>query len=445
MLLEEVAGAVDRLIRPGEAGAVALSGGGDSLCLLHVLTRLAGPRGLRISAIHVDHGLRPESARQAQEVVALARGLGVETSVLRAGLAPDAPGNLQQRARSVRQRLIEEQARRLSLGWVAVGHTATDQAELVLMRAVRGTGPSGLGGMAWSRPMGSGGRLVRPLLGQRREDVASYLGRHGLTPVLDPTNETPRYLRNRVRQRVLPLLAAENPAVVAALCRLATTCREEDEALLRLAQQALASAEAPGGLAVARLQELPRGLLHRVLRLAHARAVGTTRRLDRGHVERVACLVAETGGSARVDLPGARVERRYGTLVWMAGGDPGQPQLAPFTVETPGRYPLSDGRVLEVVAGSAQGHPPWEVLSFGVGFPLLVRPPRAGDRIAIGPGRHKKVHRVLMDAKIPRAGRGSFPVVVADDVVVLLPGLRRGYGLGPGEGEALVVRLLAGA
>jgi len=430
------------LVRRGERGAVALSGGGDSLCLLHLLAQLRDELGLELVAVHVDHGLRPESAEQARQVQAMARTLGVVAHVRQARLS-GAPGNLQERAREERSRLLGELATDLSVDWVALGHTASDQAELVLMRAVRGAGVAGLGGMAWTTRMAPGTRLIRPLLGVTREAVGAYLARHGLQPVQDPSNETDRYFRNRVRRGVLPLLRRENPRVVETLCRLAQSCREEDGALEWAAAGILESARCADGLAVGPLRELPAGMLHRVLRAAHREATGSLRRLERGHLEELGRLLGSDGGTKGLDLPAARVERRYKRLVWLV--EPAGPAtFAPVVVDAPGRVVLGDGRALLVRICPTSDHR-LALSAERAPFPLTVRPAAAGDRVAIGGGGSRKVSRVLMDAKVPLAERGRIPVVVSQEEVVLVVGLRRGHGRGPGPGEmALVVELEGG-
>lgn len=449
MLLETFLRAVEsrRLLRRGDSGAVAFSGGGDSLCLLHLLQRIRREWDLSLQAVVVDHGLRPESADEAQRAAELARTLGLQPVVIRVSVSRE--GNLQQEAREVRQRLLLEHALAHRLAWVALGHTATDQAETVLMRAVRGTGVAGLGAMRWRRPLDEEVWLIRPLLGVTREEVAAYLELHGLSPVVDPTNETDGYLRNRIRRQVLPLLSQENPQVVRSLCRLAECCHQEDEALAHLAAEVLGRCEGEAGVRVEPLRPLPVGLVLRVLRLAHARATGTARRLERRHVEALLDLVQREGSGAVADVPGARVERRYGELVWNTrsgasalaaelGSDEAELQIA-----EPGATELADGRILNVTLETVEDQPPASLLDLQrVRFPLVVRPPLPGDRIAVGPDQSRKVARVLLDAKVPRTERPAVPVLLQGREVVMVVGLRRAWGWGPRQGQlGLVVRL----
>jgi tRNA(Ile)-lysidine synthase len=436
MLLEKVERAIlgDALISAGDRGAVALSGGQDSLCLLHLLVGLRSTLGLTLEALVVDHGLRPGSADAAKRAAALSDQLGVDAVILQAKVPTDR-GNVQQAAREERLGLLGEHARQRGLRWVALGHTATDQAETVLMRMIRGTGPRGLGGIACRRPP-----FIRPMLEVTREEVGRYLARHRLSPVIDPTNATDHFLRNRIRHRVLPLLERENPKVIDALCRLARSCREEDEALDQQARVILgrACARESRALDAAELKDLPRGILHRVLRLKYEEVAGPWVQLGRQHLEAIAQLLGSPAGTRGIDLPGGtRVERQYDRLCWHRSSARAAAVFEPVDLVGPGVVALSDGRslLLEVVAGGG--------LDLGqVRFPLHARPPLPGDRIAIDGGHTRKVARVLMDAKIPRDSRRHVPVVLYRDVVVMIAGVRVAHGYGAkGEVPGLVVHI----
>ena len=262
------------LLDRGDHVAIAFSGGPDSLCLLHLLARLAPALDLRLVALHVDHGLRTEARQEARRADELAEEAGVPFRLLRAELG-GAAGNLQERARDARALLLGEAAEAEGCQRLALGHTADDQAETVIMRAVRGAGPRGLAAMAWQD-----GTIIRPLLATTRQEIEAYLTSLHLRPVRDPTNAGQAYMRNRVRQGVMPLLRQENPRVVDALCRLAEICREEDLALTTVCGEALVRAGEglERGLDVRSLAGLPAAMLPRVLLLAHQQAEPTSAR-----------------------------------------------------------------------------------------------------------------------------------------------------------------------
>lgn len=199
---------------------VGVSGGVDSVVLAWTLDAL----GVEIVVAHVDHGLRPESAEDAAWVAALADEIGVPSEVLRVEVAD---GNVQAQAREARYRALGALAERIGSRSVAVAHTATDQAETLLLNLTRGAGLRGLAGMPPARPLANTDvTLLRPLLWASREEVEAVAQRNGWAWREDPTNETDRYLRNRIRHHVLPLLEAEGgPGTVRRMARSARIVR----------------------------------------------------------------------------------------------------------------------------------------------------------------------------------------------------------------------------
>jgi tRNA(Ile)-lysidine synthase len=204
----------ERLFSHGDIVLVAVSGGPDSIALLHVLSRLAQRLGIALVAHGVDHGLREEAASELALAGRIAEGIGVPFATTRVEVAPGS--NLMARARQARYEALTRAKERAGACLMATGHHADDRAETVLMRILRGTGPSGLAVLA-SR---SADR-VRPLVRARRHDVLLHLERHHLPYASDPTNGDPRFLRSRVRCELLPLLERLSPRIVEHLCALA--------------------------------------------------------------------------------------------------------------------------------------------------------------------------------------------------------------------------------
>lgn len=215
-LRRAVAHALDhhRVLEPGERVLIACSGGPDSTALLDALARLAPPRRLALHVAHVDHGLRPGSGSEAAVVAALASARALPFTGLRVAVAAGA--SLQDRARSARRQALLALAAELGATAVALGHTADDQAETVLMRALRGATPPSLAAMGMRD-----GALARPLLRVWREQTVATCAELGLTPLDDPSNRDPRYLRTRVRHEVIPVLEAVFPGARRRLCVLA--------------------------------------------------------------------------------------------------------------------------------------------------------------------------------------------------------------------------------
>ena len=276
----------------GEAVVCAVSGGADSLAMLG----LAVAAGLRAHAVHVDHGLRPDSPREAAIVAEAAARFGTsfEAVSVSVALGPD----LEARARAARYGALPE--------GVLVGHTADDQAETVLLNLLRGAGLDGLGGM---RPVAAGRRAVRrPILALRRSETAALVSSWGLRSVEDPSNDERRFRRNRIRHEVLPLLSeVAGRDVVPLICRTASLVRDDADLLAVLAS-GLDPTDAKA------LRGAPVPLAKRALRTWLREGEGTERHppsaseLDRVWAvvtcERVACVLA---GGRRLSRHGGRL------------------------------------------------------------------------------------------------------------------------------------------
>jgi tRNA(Ile)-lysidine synthase len=228
---------------PGDGVAVAVSGGADSLALLHGLRALAGPRRWRLAVLTVDHGLRAGSAADAAFVADHAKALGLPARVCAIGpgnLEPHRPAGPEGAARAARYGVLWPAADELGCRWLATGHTLDDQAETVLLQLLRGAGPDGLAAMTVRA-----GRLLRPLLGVRRAETRSCCTAVGLAWREDPTNADDEPLRNRVRRHLLPLLEELRPGATQTLARTAALAADERDWLAPLVATTLAATTAP--------------------------------------------------------------------------------------------------------------------------------------------------------------------------------------------------------
>jgi tRNA(Ile)-lysidine synthase len=394
------------LIRAGEPLMVMLSGGGDSVCLLDVAVRL----GAEVSALHVDHGLREDSAADAELCRTLCADLGVALVVERVELPRK--GNVQAEARDARYALAERHAR----GDYAAAHTASDQAETVLYRLAVSPGRRALLGMAPRR-----GRLVRPLLTVTREEVRDYCRARRLAWREDPSNADLRFARARVREKVLPALRALNPAVERNIAETAAQLRDEAEILDRAAEEALGRAPA-SPLLLEALRALPPALARLALRGAAEAAAGdaapaSSVPLPRRDADRILGLPLD--GSAEVQLPGGvRAVAEYGSLRFAREADPATPAAVPLPV--PGMVEFGDWRVEAAVGGGGDVLLDPRVTAAG----LVVRPWRHGDRIRpAGLGGTKTLQDLFTDRKVPRAERARVPVVEAGGEVAWVAGL----------------------
>ncbi|HEY1551976.1 MAG TPA: tRNA lysidine(34) synthetase TilS [Kofleriaceae bacterium] len=370
-----IARAVDAAIGQVTAIGVACSGGIDSMALADA----AIATGRHMVVVTVDHQLQPGSADVAEGVAAWARARGAIGEIRRVVVEPQA--SLEAAARDARYAALDTAIAEHGLAAMLLAHTARDQAETILMRVLRGTGPAGLVGMAAAR-----GSYLRPLLQVPRSATEAYVAARGLPTWPDPMNADATLTRVRVREQLLPLLRGENPALDDALIRLGASTHEWLEAI-----DQLAAPFARFPIACSALAEQPAAIRKRALaRALDAADIG----YDAVHLDqldRLACAPAR--GEVSIDLPNGRLVRSYDVL-------------APAVVASATEQPTAP-----------------------VGYEL--RAWRAGDRMCparLG-GRSKKLSDLYGDAKIPRAAREHARVLVRllDGTIVWAEHVGRAY------------------
>lgn len=318
-LLADVAAEIDRLdlLRGVRRLLVACSGGGDSTVLLDLLVRLSPRHGTELTVVHLDHGWREESVDDARFVRGLAEARGLDAVVER-NVVEVHGGSPEAAARRARLELFARTARERRADAVALGHTADDQLETVLLNLARGSGLRGLGGMRARRRV-DGLLLLRPLLRTRRAALRRYARSRGLDWRLDASNLDLSLTRNRVRRRLAPELETVHPGVAENVARAAALLQEEEdwiETLVATRLEELRRDESyPGGVALDAegLRRQPRPLQRRLVRAALEEVRGHRRGLELDHVQAVLGRVLTGRESAR-DLPGARVRAEGGRL-----------------------------------------------------------------------------------------------------------------------------------
>lgn len=395
---------------PQSAVVAGVSGGRDSMALAAVLVSLAPEFRWQLAVAHVHHGLRGAAADDdAAFVEEWARRWGLPFRLLTVTVEA-APGqSLEMAAREARHRALAEVARPLGAR-IALGHHLDDQAETVLLRLLRGTG---VGGLAAMRPVN--GAVVRPLLGYPRAALTAFLEAVGVPWREDASNADLTILRNRVRHRLLPLLAAEyNPRIVEALGRLARSAAELDEWAQREAGRWYQAHKAvdPDADEVRLIGLLaePSAVADRVMRLLAA-DLGfalTEEQLDRARAGSTVWPRHHT------------VEHQGQDLVVAGPAEPVPWPPAPVPCAVPGTTPLPRGRL---VVAARQGDEP---AVDGQLRRLWARGWRPGDRITLAGGQRKKLQDLFVDRKIPRRLRAAWPVVTADragETVVAVPGV----------------------
>jgi tRNA(Ile)-lysidine synthase len=374
----------DRLA-PGLFG-LACSGGADSMALADAAIAEFGASNVVV--IHIDHGLSPGSAAIGDQVAAWARGQGVAAVVRRVEVERRA--SIEAAARDARYAALDAIRREIGSEWILLGHTARDQAETVLMRIVRGTGPAGLAGIPIMR-----GCFLRPLLQLPREVTEAYVRERGLPTWEDPMNADRRLARVRFREVLLPALRAENPAIDDALCRLAAAANEWTFALDDVAEPI---AHFP--ISAWELIKYESAVRKRAYAQALEQAgVG----YDAVHLDAIDELALRSSeGELGLDLPGARVVRSYDVLHLRLAG-------AASTASSPPPLVPPEGHELRL----------WH----------------AGDRMkpARLKGRSRKLSDLYIDAKIPREIRRTARVLVrsSDHVIVWAEHLGIAFGESP--------------
>ncbi len=303
------------MLKAGDAVLVAVSGGPDSIALLHAFLALRPKMDLQLAVAHLNHGLRPKTAGTDAEFVAgLCHRLGLRCHIrsidLKAG-QKTAHGSLEARARQARYDFFHSVARENSFTKIAVGHHANDNAELFLMNLFRGSGSLGLAGIPPVRDQG----IIRPLFHQTRRQIQDFLETFKLEFVQDETNRDTRFLRNRIRHELLPeLMQGYNPNLVDTLNRTAGVLRSEQDFMQQSAQHALDTMAFKQGaalhLSIASLRQLHVALQRCVMRLAVAQLKGNLRKITFRHIDSVLRLCHHGLTGQRLSLPdGIRVQR----------------------------------------------------------------------------------------------------------------------------------------
>lgn len=426
------------VIGPGQTVQVALSGGIDSMVLLHLLRTLAGSWELRLRAAHFDHRIRPESGADAEWLAGLCRAWEIPLEV---GVATTPPRG-QAAARAARYHFLEAAASRCGADRIATAHHADDQAETVLFRAIRGSGVQGLAGIPARRR-----QIVRPLLPFWRAEIEAYAHEHGVPFREDPSNLSLTYARNRIRHEILPRLEEISPGAARSLVALAAAARADREAWKAVAETLepeVVVTRTEGALELARAPLLsyhPRVRALLLRRLLRRLGGHPTRGATRAAVE---FTESATSGS-RLDLAaGIRIEREFDRFrIWrVVGVEGGQGEERPLLIAGPGsgagEAVLGDGRHLAVrwLGGGAEESATTAAFDpAAVRFPLEIRSWRPGDRIQLSYGT-KKLKKLFAEHRVGRAERSRLPILAeVGGRVLWVVGLARAACAAPATGE----------
>ena len=420
---------------------VALSGGPDSVCLLHVLKNLKDEFRLDLHALYVDHGLRPDEAPgeiefceklcKKLDLPFITKSIDVKSYAQEKGL------NRQEAARELRYQVFEETALESNARKIALGHTADDQAETLLMRLFRGSGPTGLSGIPSVR-----GKFIRPLIEIERQQIEMYLQEEKIDFIVDSSNLREDYLRNKVRLSLIPMIKEVNPNIIETLSRTAAILREEEryfgilvtKTLMRLMSR---KTDSRIELFLSPLEAMEKVILRRTLRRAIEETRGL-RGIDFIHIEDIIELIKKGKAGDRLYLPkGIRAIKDYSVLILTSELPV---TLDTYTLEVPGELVLKEAGVFikasfvepSDFAEQSQGvreHAEFKTLAVldveKMIFPLVVRPRKRGDFFyPLGFGKKKKLQDFFVDEKVPRDERDAIPLIVSGEDIVWVVGYR---------------------
>jgi tRNA(Ile)-lysidine synthase len=437
------------ILAGGDCVLVAVSGGPDSVALLHLLCDLRTELGLHLEVAHLQHGIRgAEAEEDARFVAELAAALGLPLHLKEIDLprirSAAGKGNLEELARVERYRFFAAVARERKLGKIATAHTQDDQAETVLMWLLRGSGLKGLGGIPTLHELDettteSGSRLfvIRPLLDVSRAEIEEYMNERHLTFRLDRSNQDPSFFRNWIRLKLIPQLKEKmDRNLPARLAQQAELIREEEDLLNGLAHAAINEIRTAEGMNRASLLKQSKAMQRRLLRLWIEATRGHLRGLDFQHVEALLDLITNGPPQGRLSIPGGwQLVKEYETLRLDKQSRTMGQQCACYS------YALQVGEDLHIHEAGLM----IQTRAISLPFPslpdtfteavfdvaslaadLTLRNFRHGDRFQpLGMAGHKRVKELFIEKKVPLSVRASLPLLLLGDEVIWIPGYGR--------------------
>jgi tRNA(Ile)-lysidine synthase len=457
MLLKSVQATIGKyaMLKRGDRVVVALSGGPDSVALVHALALLKTSCGIKLHAAHLEHGIRgDESLEDMRFVEGLCGDLSLPVTTHREDvpeLARSQKLSIEAAARKARYAFFERVLEATGFNKIATGHNANDNAETVMLNIIRGSAIAGLTGI---RPAVEE-RVIRPLIETTRDEIITYLEENGITYRLDSSNLDNRYERNRVRQTLMPLLEREfNPRIVDSLARTASVFSMLDEYFKAEAGEALKtccrSENTRTEIDLGAFVKLPRAVrlftLYSILRSLE----GDRQVVSFDNLNTLLVFAAESRSGSRMDIgSGIAAVREYDRLVIGLSLDPGED--FEVTLEVPGKVLAGSSGVAltaEVLSErpsngdiSTNGSTAYFDLA-GLKPPLVVTNWRRGDRfVPFGLSGSKKVHDIFIDGKVPASRRGKIPIIRDSEGIIWIAGVRRANRARITEDTKMVVKI----
>ena len=424
------------MVKSGDRIVVAVSGGPDSVCLLNILFQLRKPLNANLIVAHLDHGLRPNEDEKETEFVAnLTRRLNLSLAYDKVNNLTKAHGTtIEEKAREIRYQFLTKVLDEYHAQKVALGHNMNDQAETVLMHILRGTGPTGLSGIPPIRE----NRFIRPLINITRDEIQTYLKQKDMPFMMDSSNLEKRFLRNKIRLELIPLLLNYQPMLIEHLGELAFLCRQEDqfmveEAIKVLEMMILDSSEHSLDLSLTTFKSFSIPLQYRIIRQAIKRVKGNLRRIDIGHIKAVMDLANKERPQIKINLPeNITVKKIYERLRFSLGVEIETGNFS-YYIKNMGRFQIQEINQtisLEEISkkdfllpspSSREAFLDLDMFH----WPIRVRNFRAGDRfIPLGLSGFKKLKDIFIDNKIPTEERKKIPILENGNDIVWVCGIR---------------------
>jgi tRNA(Ile)-lysidine synthase len=412
------------LLAPNSTVVIGVSGGPDSLALLHIFSKLRNEFQLHIIAAHVDHMFR---GQQSEEDMKFVKHFCAELGIICEAKQINVPEfqkrsrlSAQAAARECRYHFFEEVMKKYSARYLALGHHGDDQIETILMRLVRGSIGRGYGGIPVKRKFGLG-YIIRPLLSVSRDEIEAYCEEHQLQPRYDPSNEKNNYTRNRFRHYVVPLLKKENPNVHERFQHYSEMVAEDEAFLEELTFQTLNKVirrqQGKITLQIEPFKTIPKPLQRRGIQLIlNYLYRDIPPDLSSIHISSLLTFLDRKCPSGRLDFPnGLKIIRSYDICTFTFQEE--RMDTYRFKIEVPSVLSLPNGyaiisEVWEHYPKELTGNDVFIIDSESVSLPLYVRTRRAGDRMTLkGTDGTKKIKDIFIDAKIPLAERERWPIV----------------------------------
>lgn len=433
MIFEKVLGTINKynLIEDGDKIVLGLSGGPDSVCLLHILYRLKEKMNIEVYAAHLNHQIRGlEAQKDALYISQICEDLGI-TSFVKAINVPEyckeQGVSLEEGARTLRYEMFDEIKQKTKSNKIAIGHNRNDQAETVLMRIMRGTGLQGLRGIEYIRD----NKIIRPILDIERSEIEAYCEKYELNPRIDKTNLESIYTRNKIRLELIPYMKDNfNPNVIESIVRMTNSLKSDSDYIDLEAERSFKAVstlkEDSVEISLPKYSNLHNAIKVRILRSAIKHIIGDTNFVDQKHIEDIIELECESKLNKMLNLPrGIFAYRRKNIIILTTKEIVSEEIDFCYNIPSNGFIKIKElNLVLETQKMSIDRYKSIKLDKTSKGFDfdkikggIVVRSRKQGDKIKLA-GGSKKVKDLFIDLKIPREDRCKVPVITDDEGIL---------------------------